>query len=305
MYIYTCKLMIKHNNQRNIQTYTDKGLKSNEFAKLCNTTKRTLQYYNEIGLFTPAVFGENGYHYYSEDQCDLFMTISALSDLGMSLNDIKKYVDHKNPQRLKELLLVQKGQIRNEQERLLKIQEMIDTKIRMIDKGSELLKNEREHRSPMPMEVCREYCKEEYFVISEPLYTNDRGILRKKLSQLIQNCMLHRIPSGAPYSAVLTYKMNEDSSMKQQYETCYAYYAFQTVRNMQEWPHLIKPEGEYAVFYLRGDFHYADEAIGILLAYCRDHQLRTGEYIYKEAVLDEVSEESPDKYITKISVHLR
>ncbi len=38
---------------------------SGEFAKLAGVNKRTLHYYNDIGLFCPQIVGENGYHYYS------------------------------------------------------------------------------------------------------------------------------------------------------------------------------------------------------------------------------------------------
>ena len=34
-------------------------LTANEFAKLHNVNKRTLHYYDEIGLFSPAHKGEN------------------------------------------------------------------------------------------------------------------------------------------------------------------------------------------------------------------------------------------------------
>ena len=35
-----------------------------QFAKLHEVNKRTLHYYDEIGLFSPREKGENGYRYY-------------------------------------------------------------------------------------------------------------------------------------------------------------------------------------------------------------------------------------------------
>lgn len=35
-----------------------------QFAKLHKVNKRTLHYYDEIGLFSPSSKGENGYRYY-------------------------------------------------------------------------------------------------------------------------------------------------------------------------------------------------------------------------------------------------
>ena len=39
-------------------------LTSGEFAKMNGSNKRTLHYYNDIGLFRPEMIDENGYHYY-------------------------------------------------------------------------------------------------------------------------------------------------------------------------------------------------------------------------------------------------
>ena len=60
-------------------------IKTGEFAKLCGTNKRTLFHYDEIGLFSPAYTDEKGYRYYSENQCDVFFTITCLKELGMPL----------------------------------------------------------------------------------------------------------------------------------------------------------------------------------------------------------------------------
>ena len=36
-----------------------------QFARLHQLNKRTLHYYDDIGLFSPAYKGENGYRYYT------------------------------------------------------------------------------------------------------------------------------------------------------------------------------------------------------------------------------------------------
>ena len=38
-------------------------IKTGEFARLCNTNKRTLFHYDEIGLFSPAYTDEKGYRF--------------------------------------------------------------------------------------------------------------------------------------------------------------------------------------------------------------------------------------------------
>lgn len=45
-----------------------KRLTTAQFAKLHEVNKRTLHYYDEIGLFHPLTKAENGYRYYDISQ---------------------------------------------------------------------------------------------------------------------------------------------------------------------------------------------------------------------------------------------
>ncbi|MCR4870238.1 MAG: MerR family transcriptional regulator [Atopobiaceae bacterium] len=67
-------------------------LTTGEFARMCDTTKETLYYYAERGIFSPCHIGENGYAYYSPRQIYLFNTISELRYLGASVDQIAAYL---------------------------------------------------------------------------------------------------------------------------------------------------------------------------------------------------------------------
>ena len=64
--------------------------KITEFARIAGTNRKTLQYYDEIDLFSPAYVGENGYRYYSLHQLDQLALIAVLRDLGLPLREIKQ-----------------------------------------------------------------------------------------------------------------------------------------------------------------------------------------------------------------------
>lgn len=66
-----------------------------QFAKLHHVNKRTLHYYDEIGLFSPKDKGENNYRYYDALQSIDFEYIRMFKELNMSIEEIKNYV--KNP----------------------------------------------------------------------------------------------------------------------------------------------------------------------------------------------------------------
>ncbi|MEG2638768.1 MAG: Nif3-like dinuclear metal center hexameric protein, partial [Clostridiales bacterium] len=73
-----------------------------QFAKLHNINKRTLLYYDEIGLLSPELKGENGYRYYTYHQSQILEMLLTLRELDMSIKDIMKYMEKVAPLNLKE-----------------------------------------------------------------------------------------------------------------------------------------------------------------------------------------------------------
>ncbi|MEG0289767.1 MAG: MerR family DNA-binding transcriptional regulator, partial [Erysipelotrichaceae bacterium] len=55
-----------------------------QFAKLHHINKRTLHYYDSIGLFTPSIIKENGYRYYTYLQSTTLEMILTMRELNMS-----------------------------------------------------------------------------------------------------------------------------------------------------------------------------------------------------------------------------
>ena len=64
-------------------TYTIKQL-----AKLAGVTIRTLRYYDEIGLLSPAQTGENGYRLYNQGSLLQLQQILFYRELDVPLKDI-------------------------------------------------------------------------------------------------------------------------------------------------------------------------------------------------------------------------
>ena len=150
-----------------MQKFNEPCIKTGDFARLCNTNKRTLFHYDEIGLFSPARTDEKGYRYYTESQCDVFFTITCLRELGMPLREIKTYIDHRNPGDLKALLLEQKKKVERELTHLKRIEQVIRTKLELVQTGEELCFQGR------VTGVCLEELPEEYLITSPRLDTSD------------------------------------------------------------------------------------------------------------------------------------
>ena len=95
-----------------------KPLTTGEFAKICNVKKHTLFHYDDIGLLKPDYYDENGYRFYSYSQLNLFYFISMMKELGMSLDEIKFYLNSRTPEQMEELFTSKINQISNEIKRL-------------------------------------------------------------------------------------------------------------------------------------------------------------------------------------------
>jgi len=61
---------------------------------LSGVSRRTLQYYDEIGLLTPAGTKPSGYRLYDEDCLKRLWRILFYKELGFSLEEIKKILDN-------------------------------------------------------------------------------------------------------------------------------------------------------------------------------------------------------------------
>lgn len=67
-----------------------------ELAQLAGISTRTLRYYDEIGLLSPARMKSNGYRVYGQKEVDRLQQILFYRELGLSLEEIGKAISSKD-----------------------------------------------------------------------------------------------------------------------------------------------------------------------------------------------------------------
>lgn len=268
-------------------------IKTGDFASLCNTNKRTLFYYDEIGLFSPAYTDEKGYRFYSESQCDVFFTITCLREIGMPLKEIKNYIDHRNPESLRILLREQQEKVRAELTRLKRIEQVIQTKTDLVNLS------ERLHFKESHSKVSLETMPDEYLVISPRIDSGSHNLVFSTLCSHIGYCSHNQLNSGHPYGAMLSTAL----LLEQQWDI-YAHFFTKVTDRPFNHPCHVKPKGQYAVTYLSGNYYDAKDAYESLFTFIKENSLHMGEFSYKEAVLDEIAVADAQDYITKISINV-
>ena len=279
-----------------MQKFNDPCIKTGDFARLCGTNKRTLIHYDEIGLFKPAYTDDRGYRYYSESQFDVFFTINCLSKLGMPLKEIGAFLNHRNPQALKKLLLEQREEVLKEEERIRKTRQVIETKLALVSLQEKLESNQAGSSTE---HIFQEYTPEEYMILSDPLNTNDHEAIIHTLCSHIGYCNKNNLNAGHPYGAML-----DVSELRQGHLDTYAYFFTKVIDRPEDFPFHIKPAGTYAVAYLKGDYYDSEETYRKLFQWIDENGFRTGQFSYKEAIIDELAADSSEEYLTKISVQI-
>ncbi|MEH7464473.1 MerR family transcriptional regulator [Bacillus thuringiensis] len=105
-----------------------------EMAKMHNIPESTLRYYDEKGIFHPAIVdSQTNYRHYTIDQFSMLDTIKFLRQLNIPLKEIKRYIDERTPAFALDLLGKQ-------EEMLLKKQKEIEYTLAKIKHKIHLMK---------------------------------------------------------------------------------------------------------------------------------------------------------------------
>ena len=199
---------------------------------------------------------------------------------------------------IEELLEAQQIKVAAELEQLRRIQTVINTKLSLLHRARDL--QDVTDLSPVFLESQEE---DQLLILSAPIFSDDHDRIFSALCEHIAQCSHYRLNSGYPYGAMLPL-----SGLRAQDWETYGYFFTETCQSPEKIPSsiktCIKKAGTYAAIYLRGNYYKSEEAFRKLLAYLDKHRLAPGEFVYKEAVLDELSAKE-EEYLTRISVNCK
>ena len=155
----------------------------NEVSKLSGVIRRTLQYYDEIGLLPPSSVKESGYRQYDDDSLCRLWNILFYKNLGMSLDDIRLLLENPKERKM-ELLRQHKQALVEKQTQLQRMMLSVDC-ILNDDFDVSMLRDFDENRIEA---VKKTYAKEIKAVIEADFFfpVVKSGILPKNMS-LIEN----------------------------------------------------------------------------------------------------------------------
>lgn len=264
-------------------------LSTGEFARLAGVTKHTLFYYDETGLFSPEIKHTNGYRYYSYEQLEVFDAITLLKELNMPLEEIRKYISERTPERLlallqqEEQLLLRKITQLNHAHTWLQKKQASLTDTLLLDPGAVIIRDEPER-----------------YLIRRRVSSADEKVWAQEIKALFDDCQ----KAGVKSIYGIGYRQDTSDILDGIFDNYRIFYElFDDKPSGIEYS--IKPAGLYLTACHTGAYRHIGETYNRLLTFARLHCLTLGSFWYEDALLDCLSTASEQAYLTRISCPVR
>lgn len=264
-------------------------LTTSEFAKTCGVTKHTLFHYDEIDILKPEYVNDKGYRFYSIKQFFAFDIITILQEAGTPLNEIKAYLQNKNPERFLAILKQKNEQLILEQKKIKRMQRLLQSTFNMTQTALQA--------------VCKvpaiEEGNEEYLMT---VALSSQGIEKedvKKIGDHFDYCAVHHIEYEYPVSTIIT-KSHLEQGIYDKPD-----YFFNKLRHKynDERVH-VKPKGQYAIINHKGSYGSLPASYEILHNFIVQQHMTIIGNAYEQEVLSYLSVGNSADYVINIAIQV-
>lgn len=234
-----------------------------QFADLHEIGKRTLHFYDEIGLFSPAVKKDNGYRYYSLAQGSTLEMILTLRELDMPLPSIKTYMENRSPEAFESLLKLK--------------QKDLDRKIKELREIKALLSLKQEQLNYSAGDLASIHvlpCKKKSYAIT-PVQEGDENYI----AAMIQHgkSLPHHL-----FNMELGTMCHTGNLLQGRYNVTNAIFSAVGTAKCNH----VRPEGLYLRAFHVGNFEDLSPTYERILNYCKTNTLKPVGYSYELGVND-------------------
>ena len=169
-----------------------------QFSIMFQMNKKTLRYYDEIGLFKPAFINENNqYRYYGEEQISIMKEIIRLKNIGISLDEIKEIINSKKNIQIKECYNRRLEEIKKEKE-------ILEKQIQLIEKYNQEKQNKDDN--------CFLIIEKGYFIQDGIVYYMNVDCEMDEINDYIG--LFYERAKGVLLQGTHIFKMNVDKDSK-------------------------------------------------------------------------------------------
>lgn len=264
----------------------NKQLTIGQFAAMHGINKKTLMWYDEIGLFRPASINpENGYRYYDYHQSPVLETILLLRDLDVSIHEIQDFMKDRSAGNLKQLLEEKMADLDKQIAHLQAVRTTLSAHRQNMDTLltmdlSEISVVEREERCLVTVEIDRDtsFEREVELITAE--------------TEKYQLGRLHKASYGSMISVSSLLSGRYDD-----YSRLFIEIPFLSYRAGLH----MAPGGKYLRAFCKGEWDRLPKRYQEIFDYAREHGLTPYGYSYEMGINENVIERIED-YIVQIEI---
>lgn len=256
-----------------------------EFAALHEINKKTLMWYDEIGLLKPVCIRENGYRYYSYQQSSILETILMLRELNVSLPEIQAFMKVRSADSLKGLL----------EEKMAEVDQTI-AHLRSVRKILSNHRQELELLEEMDLsEICLVEKKSRYLVAVE---TDAQQSFEKDITKVIEEARKYQLRRlhDASYGSMIPV----EHLYQGKFEDYSALYIELPYPVSKKGLHL-QPAGTYLRAFCKGSRSCLPDRYREILSYAGQQNLTLHGFAYETGINELVVKEE-EEYITQIEI---
>lgn len=117
------------------------------FSKICQTSVKTLHYYDRIGLLKPAKVDKfTGYRYYSQSQLERMLLIMRLKRYGFTLEEIACFLDCTEPTIRMKMMRQQKEKLTQQTQDIRLVIKEIDTHLQNFERTGNIMDYQNKYK---------------------------------------------------------------------------------------------------------------------------------------------------------------
>lgn len=259
-----------------------------QFAKLHAINKKTLMWYDEIGLLKPACIKENGYRYYTYHQSSTLETILMLRELNVSLNEIQNFMINRSAAHLEKLL----------SEKITELSHTI-THMKAIQRALE--KHQQDMRTLLHMDLSEISViqKEKRYLVTVP--TSSDLPFEKEIENVIEETKKYQLRRlhDASYGSMISV----DNLLQGSFSEYNALFIEITNPIKRKGLH-IQPAGKYIRTFCKGSWDRLPDCYRRILNYAKQNHLTLFGNSYEKGI-NEIVINSLDDYITQIEIPVK
>lgn len=258
-----------------------------EFAKLHHLNKRTLHYYDSVGIFSPKHKGENGYRYYTYSQSIDLENILALRELDMSIEEIQRYIKKPNASDFQNIAKKKISEIDKTISHLKQLKTILKQKSKSLD-----------------------LCKDIYDGKIELINLNEEYLLMTPLDLSFEthSSLMHN-------SKAIIEHLKASWEFSDYKKSCGSYISLEKIKNNEFGEYdgvftevgkkrkelYLKPSGLYVRGFCVGNWDKLPKLYENILIFANERNLALSGYAF-ECGLNEFAISSEDQYITQVEI---